>query len=406
MHNFLKNHATIIRYFVSIVLPAMGGWLALNSQILEEYASAQKLAIAGVVLLVLAWRLAPPTRLYAYGLLLSWHLGAGSAIPWGWAAFFENDWGWLVFLVWAALCALPALLIPSRWFRFALAPSALLAALSPIGMFNPLMATAAFFPGWEWIGVLAAIALLLLPAVKNNKGFALLGVGLVFLGSVLNDLRDNADQIQLSAQAWAVETRFGGRAVDADRWLSRQAQLSNQVDDALEEGARLIITPEGSVDSWEVAAKAFWAGSTRDAAQKHGASVLLGAYRQIPDQQEWQSGLFDLGQDIFYPAAITLPGPMWHPWNADQHMPFDFSSEALRTRIQTPFGQAAYVICYEEMLLWPLAIRMIGPKPDLLLSSANQWFTTPITAAAQKRSFEIQQRIWGVPALRSVNLPG
>jgi len=47
-----------------------------------------------------------------------------------------------------------------------------------------------------------------------------------------------------------------------------------------------------------------------------------------------------------------MPISMWKPWNEKEHYPFDFTQ--LARTIKTPVGEAAYLICFEELLVWRL----------------------------------------------------
>lgn len=402
------QHQQTARYkaICAVSMACFGGWLAFNSQPLNAHTSAQTLGAIGLAMLVLSWRLAPPSRLLGFLLLTAWHTGAGSAIPLGWTAFFGSNWGIAALLVWACLCALPALLFPARWFALALAGGSAISALLPVSMFSPWLGAFVFFPGWGWLGFFGAIGLLATPAIAHRRGFGVIWMVTVVVAALSNAYysQNNNDLQDLPASAWAMETRNGGRAANMHEWMLRQANASVAAQDALQEGAKLIVTPEGVADFWNAGTQAFWS-PLGPLAKEHDATLLLGLYRQAPDSSDWQSGLLDLASDTFYPAAVPMPLSMWHPWNRQEHMPMDFSAQALRSRIPTAAGQATYLVCYEEVLVWPLAMRMIGKKPDLLISSANQWFTTGTTAEAQTRSVELQKRLWGLPLLRAVNFP-
>lgn len=394
-----------LRNTTAAAASALGGWVALNSHLLNDYGGVPRLAMVGFALLVLAWRLGMPGRVTGFLILLAWHMGAGSGIPWAWATFFGNGWGWVGLLIWSAICALPALVLPARFYPLTLCAAVLITAATPIGMMSPMVAATSFFPGLGWLGLAAAALLLAAPAIKNNRAFAAAGIAVLFAGSILNDRYTLAhnDVKDLPEGAWALQANDGGRAGSVHDWLMRQGRLSMAVASGMEDGARLAVTYEGATDSWGAMSQAFWKKPT-EVATAQDSTALLGLYRKNPDGPDWQSGLLDLATGQFYPAAVPMPLSMWHPWRRDQHMPMDFG--VLTQQITTKVGRAAYVMCYEEMLLWPLAFKMAGVRPDFIISAANMWFTTPALAEAQNRSIEFQKRLWGLPLLRAVNLAG
>lgn len=399
--NLTKDTAFLL---IGSLIAALGGWLSLNSAVLNEHELLQstspvQFAMAGIALLVIAWRMAGHTRFAAWALLFAWHLGAGSAVPSGWAAFFENDWGYVGWVIWAALAATPALLLPSRFAPYALAAGATITALTPIGMMNPLSAAIAFWPGGEWLGLAFAVGILLLPSINHEKKFVIAALVVMLWGAVQNAWYD-AEKPSVPVDAHAVETFEGRHPSLAIEWFGRQARIANRVKDDLEAGARLVVTPEGAVDKWDAWAAAVWRHAKATSSET-GNMALVGVYRET--KNGWQNGLMDLASGEFHSGSVPMPISMWKPWSDNEHYPFELS--ALPRTIKTPVGEAAYLMCFEELLVWPLAIKAGFGNPTLLIASSNQWFTTGATAEAQRRTNNLQARLWGLPVLRAVNWP-
>ena len=390
-------------FILSTTLSAGGGWLAFNSSILNEHGTIQ-LAMAGIALLVISWHLAikPANtypRLAAWALLFAWHLGSGSALPSGWLAFFGNNWGYLGWGIWAALAASPALLFPARFAPYTLAGSALITVLTPIGMMGPINAAIVFFPGGGWFGLAFAAGVLLLPSIKNEKKFVTAALVALFWGALQNAWFEH-EKPSTPDTSHAVETFEGRHPSLAIEWFGRQARVADAVKSDLESGARLVLTPEGTVDKWDVWSEAAWR-HTKSTAEMTGGMVLVGVYRETT--RGWQDGLLDLASGEFYGAAVPMPISMWKPWAGNEHYPLDFAQ--LPRLIKTPVGDAAYLVCFEELLVWPLAAKAGFGKPTLLIAASNQWFTNGTTAEAQRRSVNLQARLWGLPLLRAVNWP-
>lgn len=382
------------------VLAFAGGWFGFNSFLLNGYGSESARFMAGVLALVLAWRFCVRTRLSAWLVLAGWYLGASIAIPSAWAAFFGDDWGWATWMAFAALSAAPALILPSRLTPLALSFAAVVTTLTPIGMVNPVLAATAFFPGLGWLGLLLALALLSFPYIKHEKLFTSGLIVAALAGTVLNTKTPNPVQPE---GAWAVETREGAHPTLVVEWFARQARVTLNARAFIEGGATLVVTPEGTVDSWDAWSKLAWK-KTAEAAKKHRSMLLVGVYRHAPGSRIWQDGLLDMTTGKFYGASMPMPTSMWKPWDDKEHYPIDLSQ--LPRTIQTPQGEAAYLICYEEMLLWPLAAKMAAGNPSFLISVVNQWFTTSTTSfVPQERSIRLQARLWGLPLVRAANWP-
>lgn len=397
----------IASFLLAFSLAAAGGWVALNSEILNgrevlqaAVAGPVQLAMAGIALLVIAWRMAGRTRFSAWSLLFAWHLGAGSAVPSGWLAFFGNDWGYVGWVIWAALASIPALLLPSRFAAYSLALGASITALTPIGMMNPVSAAIAFWPGSGWLGLAFAVGVLMLPSIKHEKKFVAAAIVVMLWGSVQNAWFEQ-DKPVLPEGAHAVETFEGRHPSLAIEWFGRQGRIASRVKDDVEAGARLVVTPEGAVDKWDMWSEAVWRHA-KASAQENGSMVLVGVYRETPDKT-WQNGLLDLASGEFHGGSVPMPISMWKPWSDNEHYPFDLAR--LTKTIKTPYGNAAYLLCFEELLVFPLAVKAGLNKPTLLISASNQWFTTGATAEAQRRTLNLQARLWGLPVLRAVNWP-
>lgn len=379
------------------LLALSGGWLAFNSHPLNEYGPTQ-LATAGIALLVIAWRLGARTRFSAWVLLFAWHLGSGMPIHLVWYSYYGDQWGWAAWAVWAAIAASPALLFPARLAPYALAGGAAIAAITPIGMMNPVMAAIALWPGLGWVGLALAIGVLLLPSIRNKKMFPVVSMVVVFASAILN-ARFDVEKPAIPIAAHAMYTFEGWHPSLAIDWFGRQGRISDRVKEDVESGARLIVTPEATVDKWDVWAEAVWRHA-RESALKTNSMVLIGTYRETP--AGWENGLIDLATGKFYGGVLSMPVSMWNPWGT-KHFPVNPSS--LPDLIETPAGRAAYLLCFEETLIWPLTVKAGFGKPAIIVSAVNHWFSSTAVSEAQRRSIENQARLWGLPLLRAVNWP-
>lgn len=388
------------RTAAGMALAATGGWLGFNSFLANEVGGTEaQQFMAGVLMLIAGWRLGATNRLSAYAVLFAWYFGAGlTAFPSGMAMFFGATpfWSWTGFAAWASTLAAPALLFPARFAGLALAGASLVIAATPLGAVNPILAATAFFPSSGWVGLILAAGLLAFPFIKNERAFVLGLVGASLAGSLLTRLPPPAP-----AAAWAIDTHDGKIPTLVNEWFGKQARVSREARASIEAGTKLTVTPEGTVDAWDVWSQIAWRDAAAAAKDKN-AMLLVGAYRQM-DNGERQNGLIDPNTGAFYGATLPMPLAMWKPWDKSWHYPVD-ATQLVRT-IPTPAGEAAYVICYEEMLLWPLASKVAAGDPALVISAANQWFATTEASVAQTRSIRLQARLWGLPLVRAVNWP-
>ena len=389
------------RLLAGTILAGAGGWLAFCSS-WETLFPGRDLEphffMVGLGLLLCGWMMGVRQRWSAWLCLFFWYASAGAAIPQVWDVYFGgSSWGWLVWLLFASLLACPILLVPVRFISGGLAIAALIGAMTPIGMLTPLHTAIAFFPGWGWWGLVSAWALLWLPMLgKYQPRLAgLLCVAVFMTGATLNS--SNPD-LPTPTGAMAMNTFEGNYPKQAEPWMARQKRMANQARMAIESGHSLVITPETTVEIWDIWAILMWK-ETIEAAKARNSLLLIGIQHKQPDG--WRNGLFDAANQGFYGATMSIPFGMWRPWSPDLHFPVDFAE--LGRLVKTPHGLAAYLICWEEMLLWPLLMKVAQQPPAILISSSNQWFTHAWAARAQWRSVRFQSRLWGLPLLRSVN---
>jgi len=336
--------------------------------------------------------------------MFAWYLGAGASMPSEWMTFFGGDHigGFLAWGAWAAIMALAYMIAPRRTPGVGLVTGLVLTAIPPLGLIglgSPLMAAGALFAGLGWLGLTLTLAFYTLSIAPGRWP-----VVLIIAVALIATVRNVAPPPSIPATSWSMTTFNGTYPRDLMAQFQRQDALKSRVGQAIREGARLIVLPEGAIDNWTDGNSVYWS-DVRAMAKAHHAQILVGVYQSTDDSMHQAAdGLLDLTTGRLYPASMSIPFGMWHPWRSSANDPnFPIQLSALRKTIPTRFGEAAYSICYEELLLWPLAAKMLASHPRLIISAANQWFTSPDTARAQTRSIAMQARLWGVPLVRAVN---
>lgn len=408
MHFFAHIRPPLWRPPLWAALPLLGGfagWLAFEDPWLIHHGAQGNVAqgfLVGASLLALGWRTVRRSR-DGFALMLGWYLGACLAIPGIWAHFFGGQVGGI--LTWAGLSLLlaAAYLLPGRWARFGWFTGLLLTLLPPlglVGMASPLLAAGAFFPGSGVWGIALLLLFFLLSGLRHRfadvAAILMMFWGVAHVGQPLP---------QAPPAAWGMQS-YEGAMRDADsipELFARQDRFKALTRQAIEQGAKLIVLPEGSDPAWDDGQAFYWR-DIADLAKKHDAQVLLGVYTRGFPPSKSQDGLVDLTTGKIYPAGIPMPIGMFKPWDRNpQHI--NFPLDLWRAQIiPTTYGPAAYSICYENLLLWPTLLAALH-HPKMLIASANQWFAKGDLSEPQMRSLQMQAALFGLPLLKAVNWP-
>jgi hypothetical protein len=371
--------------------------------------------LIGMLLLVMG-AVMTGSRTHGFCLLLGWYLVALHPIAPFWNTCFAD--GALAHLGWPAeglaamLLALPAFLAPRRWPALGIPVAMVLDALpwplGVIGISSPLLGAGALLPGMGFLAITWTLAFFALAAVRGKpfERYARIAQILMFNLGVYLTVATPFPSTPIGA--WGMVSHAGEvPRLTLDPFYAYQDQFKGPILAALPEGAHLVLTPEGVDPHWNEDQAFYWSNVALAAQQRH-ATVLLGVYRREPGHpRTLQDGLTDLATGAFYPGRMPVPVSMWRPWARSTHGSFAMSLS--RRLIPTPYGKAAYLICYEENLLWPLALQemhlQVSARPVLLLDSANLWFARGGLGRVQRRSAHMQARLWGLPLVRAVNHP-
>ncbi len=253
--------------------------------------------------------------------------------------------------------------------------ASVLPPLGIIGWASPLTAAGILFPGMAWCG-LAAIIFLPLVSLRITVALAI-AANLLYPGDT--EPPDNWE---------AINTEFG-RIADpivefrAAESIQRQCHDSNN---------RVLVFPELIVPKWTESTEAFW--------DHAGTTALVGAGLPIPGSRRYDNVVLVPGPERrVFRQRIAVPIAMWKP--------FEDSGVPMR-----PFGppileidgqRAAILICYEQLLAWPILHSALA-NPTLIVGLANNHWAkgTPIPAA-QQAAVTAWARLFRLPKLLAVN---
>lgn len=363
------------------------------------------MAMLGLPLLALAWRIAPSRRI-AFCAFLTYYLVAARGLLHGAAVFFSDPLQKPSILAGLAIWITPSVLLALTWAmlwgrRFhagRLAAILLLISIPPIGIFgwaNPLTAAGAWFPGAGWWGLIAFLSLLLLLVTAS----AWQRHGVAFL-TCLAVVANAAYAAPESAKWIAIDTRFQPSKSDVGEY-SRMRQLLAIADRGLARAVpgSVIVLPEAVGGNWEVNGP-FWE-RLGEAAHRKEVTILVGGQRAIDGSAQHVNGLFSVGFEdgIVIPGRMPVPISMWVPFSAKGTVAaWDHPGV---TRVH---GEAvAHLVCYEQLLIWPV-LRSMAEGPQVLLGVANDWWAAGTTIPAiQRQVVEAWGRLFAVPVVFAAN---
>jgi hypothetical protein len=333
----------------------------------------------------------------------------------------------------AALLALPWALVWCSDEKQALwrAPAGILLSVVPplgiIGWASPLLAAGLLFPATGWCGLLCCTVLTGALAVWPRWTTVA-----VLAAATIANLAYPADP--LPPPAWvAVNTKFGSIAHHTPNPLAEYRAAQQIQQEARSRDAAVIVFPETVVPYWTAATDAFWE-QTMELLRARRETIIIGAriplappVRATADfsaslavlrgdlrHADLSSRLTDLpiwsppyvnamvvrGADsAIVPQRIPVPIAMWNPFRSSSAQPDWFGSAT----VQIGRERAGIVVCYEQLIAWPLLITMTR-HPTVLVAPANDyWAKRTSIPVFQRSAMRSWARLFGLPCLFAVN---
>jgi len=344
------------------------------------------------------------TSMFCYYAAASWPLIPGAR------AFFGLQGtpliGLFLCLAAAALLALPWGVLFTRVqgkAAFSVPLSILLTAMPPLGIIgwaSPLLSAGVLFPGSKWFGLAFIFVFLSIFRFKPAQSVLCLTLcALVF--------QFQYTQPQLPVGWEAVNTNYGGSGQgDTDFTTEYNTHQSMQTT-ILESRAAVLLFPEHLVTHWNESTEAFWEVTLTSVAAQH-RTVLIGAGINQPgdsrnpfDQNRYLNVVLARGEEnaAVYQERIPIPIAMWKPFG-DEGVPLNLFA---RGTIHVHNQNAAVLICYEQILVWPFLSSALE-HPTILLTTANDyWAKGTRIPAIQQSSVASWARLFHLPALSATN---
>jgi hypothetical protein len=380
---------TILLTVISVTIGAVG-W------------SGEASLLPAAVFFPLVWSLSP-TRVAAPAVATGYFLAASRGLPAGVAEFFAADL-WVGFCFWFAAASSFVAVHATLWTPHSGWVKAvryfmilLLTALPPIGITgwaHPLTAAGILFPGWGWWGLLALTAGLIGLVTRIGPAIAIVLSGL-WLWSAASGTN------QILPKGWrGVDLKLGA-SLGRDRSLQRQRDLIGIVRTEAASGDTVVVLPESALGFWTPTLDRLW----REELRGSDLTVIAGAAVVDPDGYDNVMVAIDAsGGRVLYHERMPVPVSMWRPWDR-------WTGEAGSARasffanpvVEIAGRRIAPLICYEQLVLWPILHSLIN-RPDAIVLIGNGWWTADGNiVATQRASAKAWSDLFGIALVISFN---
>src|SRR5579875_122035 len=293
--------------------------------------------------------------------------------------------------------------------------------LGIIGVASPLSSAGLLFPGAAWLGLIATAILPALCLLAPRPTMLLTLALAAFLNA--------AWRPPVPPQGWeAVDTHFGGIS-HGERTPAAQFSSINWLEQrALKSRAQVIVFPETVVPMWTDATELFWQQTLAEL-RASGKTMVIGAgipSSSAPRPIDFSAELAALRDESQAPprAATQNDGPSY--WNAA--LILGAQTGRFLQRIPVPLGmwrplsrggvplqplgsgvteiagqRAAILICYEQLLVWPVLQSMLE-RPTVIIAMANDhWVTGTPIPRWQASAVAAWARLFKLPCVLAAN---
>jgi apolipoprotein N-acyltransferase len=364
--------------------------------------SGHELALPLACAFPVLWAFAP-TRLASAAVSAAYFLAASRGLPQGVVNFYGTDLG-VGIALWIGAAAAFVLVHAVLWQRrpgweralwFGLA--AVLMSVPPFGIVGwaqPITAAGILFPGWGWWGLGATAAILL---TMTTRKWPIAAIVAASFWAWLAAHRIAPSQ----PDGWVgLDTTLGsalGRAPDLDQ----SQALLQRVREAGAAGARVVVLPESAAGLWTPTTSGFWMDGLRN------TEITVIAGTAIVDREGYDNAMMEISAGHtrrLYGERMPVPVSMWQPWLAWTGQGGGARASFFANPVVESAGRrVAPLICYEQLLVWPVLQSMLQ-SPDVLVAIGNDWWTAGTKVLAiQRANTQAWARLFGLPLVLSFN---
>ncbi len=303
----------------------------------------------------------------------------------------------LLWITVAAVLSLPSMICWTQrrsrrpWTTGAAVVLSAVPPLCIIGWASPLVSAGVLFPNSAWLGLAVTLALPSLLLSGRARKTALL------TAAVASFLWNIQSKPISAPRGWQGETTCIHRQQPADDLgeFAIEERLQNA---AISSRSTFLVFPEGAVRRWTAATDEFWRASITGS----GKTLLVGAGLPIPGAQNYNNSIVIVSEirRAEVHQRIPVPGGMWTPFRRDG----GFALNLFAPGTADVGGQRiAVLICYEQLLVWPI-LRSAIERPTLLIAVSNEvWTGNTRIPLIQKTCVRAWARLFGLPVLSAIN---
>lgn len=343
-------------------------------------------------------------RLTAVLVSAAYFLSASRGLPQGVVNYYGAD-GSLGLVLWLAASLAFVSVYGALWSRragwhkpFRLGTAMLLMSVPPFGIVgwaSPIPAAGILFPEVGWFGLALCFAALLLLATPRWP-VPLAVVAVLWVASVATWVTPS------SPPGWVgIDTHFQG--VNGQyAGYEQERQTIGLVQAAIVRGYDNILLPESALGIWTPTVEHLWTKSLAGT----NATVVAGAV--VLTNRGYDNVMVELsahGARILYHDRMPVPVAMWQPWlswigQAGGARADFFANPAVSVNNQ----HVALLICYEQLLVWPVLQSMLY-RPELLIGASNDWWTRSTNIALLQRAVATAwARLFSAPVIFANNV--
>lgn len=365
---------------------------------------------SGNVLLLPAGMLFPafwayaPSRSVAALVAAAHFLGASRGLPQGASIFFGSQY--VIGLgLWFAASLVFVAVHSALWTRRSGWPrmlryliASVLMSLPPFGIMgwaSPITAAGVLFPGWSWFG-LAATAILLLAMTTR---FWRIAVPVVAGCAAWSAAFWTEPKV---IEGWTgINTTFRYEEAGQPADYEQQRETIAMVRKAVGQGVKLAVLPESALGLWTPTTERLWT----DALSDLPVTVIGGA--AVIQKSGYDTAIVEIsrkGSRFLYRERMPVPVSMWQPWRRFTGDGGGANAYFFDNPVMQVAGyRAAPLICYEQLLVWPV-LQSMAMGSDVIVAIGNGWWTgdSNITEI-QRASVTAWAKLFDVPLLIAFN---
>lgn len=348
------------------------------------------------------WALAR-TRFGAALVAVGYFLAASRGLPQGVANFYGSGFVAGIAL-WIAASSLFVTVHALAWsarrgsiglIRYAVA--AIVLSVPPMGIVgwaHPITAAGILFPGWGWLG-LAAAAIVLLSMISRLWPLSTLLLAAFWIWSIVSW------SLPKPPERWAaINTQFGGSSGQYSDFQQHMDTI-DRVREKAKAGVSVVVLPESALGIWTPTIERLWTRALREIhVTVYGGGVVV-------NQAGYDNVMLELtekGAVVRYLERMPVPVSMWQPWLSLVGAPGGAQAYFFANPVVSLRGiQVATLICYEQLLVWPILQSALG-SPDVLVAPANGWWTVGTDIVAiQIAATTAWARLFNLPLAMAIN---